>query len=598
MWHFKLRLNKKSNRLIKGFFVTFLVLSWLLTGWPATYVPGFGIFPPKVREVQAVSLPATSYVSSASSAVITGGGADQIVTTAPAAASTATSCKNAKTTGYCQETPGVANVTNAQAAPTAPNGKGWIFDTAMNSTIPTGTWTFNMRTTSSSATGTGFITVCAWKVKVTAGAISSSTAIFACTDGATNVQGSTSQLTFSVAIASVPATSFAATEYLYVEFWLHSTVAGTSTTGKVTFESNAGAPDDIVTQGASSNLAPSAPSQDSPLNNATGVSTTPTFLMTATDPELNGLGYKVTIYSNNLCTTVVQTNDQAISSTGWTGTNATCTGAPTSCYASGTQGSFLTQTALSASTQYWWKASAKDPDGLNTFTDSSTCNNFTTAAANPTYTQNHYRWYVDAASENVTDPWSATAGIDIAEDTAIPPLPFAYDPPGPTETLRLRTNITVNTATITGNSKYFKLQYRTGIDSDCSTGTWTDVGTGDWLYNTSSSVVNGTALTIAKLTATNILETYSKAKPATTPNGTSSLGQNIEFDFNIVGTNSTSATRYLFRVVETDNAGTSSTNLAAWTNCPILTTKPGTDNFMRHGEFFSGSSEQGFFWAN
>ncbi|MDP3793810.1 MAG: hypothetical protein Q8R07_03600, partial [Candidatus Uhrbacteria bacterium] len=71
----------------------------------------------------------------------------------------------------------------------------------------------------------------------------------------------------------------------------------------------------------------------------------------------------------------------AVSATGWTGTNATCTASPTACYTSGTQGSFLTQTALSASTQYWWKASAKDPDGNGTFTNSSTCNTFTTGAA-------------------------------------------------------------------------------------------------------------------------------------------------------------------------------------------------------------------------
>ena len=129
------------------------------------------------------------------------------------------------------------------------------------------------------------------------------------------------------------------------------------------------------------NSAPNAPSQDSPANSATGVSATPTFLMTATDPETNNLGYKVTIYSNSGCSTVVQTNDQAVSSTGWTGTNASCTANPTSCYTSGTQGSYLTQTALSASTQYWWKASAKDPDGNGSFTDSSTCNTFTTAAA-------------------------------------------------------------------------------------------------------------------------------------------------------------------------------------------------------------------------
>ncbi len=131
------------------------------------------------------------------------------------------------------------------------------------------------------------------------------------------------------------------------------------------------------------NKPPNAPTQDSPANAATGVSVTPTFTMTATDADttVDNLSYKVTIYSNSGCTTVVQTNDQAVSSTGWTGSNATCTAAPTACYTSSTQGSFLTQTALSASTQYWWKASAKDPDGNGSFTDSSTCNTFTTGAA-------------------------------------------------------------------------------------------------------------------------------------------------------------------------------------------------------------------------
>ena len=131
------------------------------------------------------------------------------------------------------------------------------------------------------------------------------------------------------------------------------------------------------------NKPPNAPSQDSPANAATGVSVTPTFLMTATDADttVDNLSYKVTIFSNSACTTVVQTNDQAVSATGWTGTNATCTASPTACYTSGTQGSFLTQTALSASTQYWWKASAKDPDGSGAFTDSSTCNTFTTGVA-------------------------------------------------------------------------------------------------------------------------------------------------------------------------------------------------------------------------
>ncbi len=129
------------------------------------------------------------------------------------------------------------------------------------------------------------------------------------------------------------------------------------------------------------NKPPNAPSQDAPANSATDVSVTPTFTMTATDDDADKLGYKVTIFSNSGCTTIVQDNDQATSTPGWTGTNATCTAAPTSCYTSGTQGSFLTQTALSNSTQYWWKAKAKDPDGNGKVTDSSTCNTFTTVSA-------------------------------------------------------------------------------------------------------------------------------------------------------------------------------------------------------------------------
>jgi len=130
------------------------------------------------------------------------------------------------------------------------------------------------------------------------------------------------------------------------------------------------------------NTAPSAPSQNNPTNGQTGVSTTPTFTMTATDPDGNNIGYKVTIYSNSACTTVVSTHDQAVNSTGWAGTNSSCTASPNSCYTSGTQGSFALQAGdvLTVSTQYWWKASAKDPDGVGGFTDSATCNSFTTNA--------------------------------------------------------------------------------------------------------------------------------------------------------------------------------------------------------------------------
>lgn len=338
------------------------------------------------------SFPATSYLSNTASAQITSTISWQIVTTAPSTSDVTTSCKNAKTTGYCQEKPGAANKTNGLTVPTAPNGTGWIYDTALNSTIPTGAWTFNVKTTSSSATGTGFITVCAWKVTISAGAITGSSNFINCVDGATNVQSVTTALASSVSVASVPAQSFSQSQYLYVEYWLHTTVAGTSATGNVAFEANAGAADDIVTPGSSSNLAPNAP---------TGLSTTSigqtsaTLQMTATDPESNNIQYDVLLYANDSsCSTGSTTDyDESVSQAGWSGQNATCTSG-LDCYTSGTQGS-LSASSLTAATNYSWKSRAKDPQGLNTFGSYSSCTPFTTQAAGPTLDQllRHGEWF-------------------------------------------------------------------------------------------------------------------------------------------------------------------------------------------------------------
>jgi murein DD-endopeptidase MepM/ murein hydrolase activator NlpD len=149
---------------------------------------------------------------------------------------------------------------------------------------------------------------------------------------------------------------------------------GTSGTGSI------GA---FVTATITFNSPPNAPSQDAPANNAVNTGTSPVFNMTATDPESDNLQYKVTIYSDNGCSSVVQTDDETSSNTGWSGQNATVSTSNDS-YTSGTQGTFTTQTPLSKGTQYWWKASAIDPLGSNTFTDSATCNTFITSVA-PTF---------------------------------------------------------------------------------------------------------------------------------------------------------------------------------------------------------------------
>ena len=152
----------------------------------------------------------------------------------------------------------------------------------------------------------------------------------------------------------------------------------------------------------------------------------------------------------------------------------------------------------------------------------------------------------------MTDPWSSLTGINLAEDTVLTPIPFAYDPPSVTQELRLRLNLTVGNTTIAANTKYFKLQFRTGTDSDCSSGSWTDVdvkntGSAAWRY-AESSVSDDTTLTVAKLTGTDRLETYSNAKPANTPTGTTATGEDIEFDFHIIDRKTATAVQSLKRL--------------------------------------------------
>src|SRR5258708_5283349 len=334
---------------------------------------------------QAVILPSTIYLSSTTSAQITTTVSDQIVTAAPASSNTTTSVKEAKSTTYFQWQPTIAGNTTASAsAPTSPNGKGFIYDTALNSTIPTGTWTFNVETKNSttSSTAVGHVVVCAWSVTLSAGSINLSSQIFSCQEGATNIVGnnSTALTASSVSVSSVAAQSFDGSHFLYVEYWLRVTTATGSTTFTTSFEDNAGTKDDIVLPGASANLAPNTPTLNSPANAATAVSTTPTMTMTANDPESNNIRYKILICSNSTCGTVVQTIDQNTSQTGWSGQNATCSAA-NDCYTSGTQGSFIVQTSLSANTQYWCETFAKDPSDSNTFSSASLIFSFTTAAS-------------------------------------------------------------------------------------------------------------------------------------------------------------------------------------------------------------------------
>lgn len=256
--------------------------------------------------------------------------------------------------------------------------------------------------------------------------------------------------------------------------------------------------------------------------------------------------------------------------------------------------------AAGATAEYQVTASSENP---GTFTSTSgtwyaqTIAVHPASAADPTFTQNTYRWYADNDSTNPGDVWG---NPDLAENTAITITPVSNDPPSTTQELRLRINFTVATANMDVSTEYFKLQYRTGTDSDCSTGSWTDVNSGNaWEYAT-SSVTDGSDITESLSNTTSSAgQEYVKSRPSQVNHVAVSTSEITEYDFHIVGTSATANERYLFRMVETDSGGTSSTAFVdGYSNCPILTTEPGTDNLMRHGNVFSADSEQGFYWAD
>lgn len=213
-----------------------------------------------------------------------------------------------------------------------------------------------------------------------------------------------------------------------------------------------------------------------------------------------------------------------------------------------------------------------------------------TPVATTTYTQNTYRWYQDNNALNPTTAWGTPA---IAENTAIVTLPAGNAPPDPTVSLRLRVNFTIGTVNLSASSVQFKLQFKAGTDSTCTTGIWTDVGASQaWQYAT-SGVTDGSTIVTVLLSTSNVGGQYAKSAPTALNANAATIGQNIEYDFHVIGTLSTTVTQYSFRAVKSDG-----TLFGTYTNCPTLTTAPGTSNLLKHGDFFQNGAEQGFFWVN
>ncbi len=333
-------------------------------------------------QVVSAAIPQTLYLSKTPSTVAAAQGTYwQFISSAPFQRNNSTVAGIGAQSGYTQFIPGVSNSLNGQIMPAAPNQQGFIYDVPGNTTVPAGNWTFNISYENFAILGTGYVMVCPWKLKFNNGNLETFSQIGACTQGADNIQSkSYTLLSTTVTISGLPAVSFANDEYLYVEYWMKSPVAGNSTS-KVYFDANGGAAQSLTLPGVPQNMAPSAAVRSVPRNGETNVDVVPVFKLSSIDPESNPIQYKIFIYDSAGCSTAWKTVDLSISEAGWAGLNASCTKV-NDCYSSGAQAEYTLQAPLAYRSQYWWRVMSTDPTGsaLSSINAVSECFSFTTRA--------------------------------------------------------------------------------------------------------------------------------------------------------------------------------------------------------------------------
>ena len=133
------------------------------------------------------------------------------------------------------------------------------------------------------------------------------------------------------------------------------------------------------------NGSPEPPILALPTNSATNASLTPELRLGSIGNDTDYLRYKIDVCSTSNCSVIVRTIDQTSSQTGWQSQSqqsGTAYSGDTTTIIQYAVHQYQTA-ALTASTQYWWRAYAIDPGGSNQWSVASTISTFTTGSATP-----------------------------------------------------------------------------------------------------------------------------------------------------------------------------------------------------------------------
>src|SRR6266704_2365666 len=158
-------------------------------------------------------------------------------------ADTSASVKDAKTVANFPVDPGVGSSTTTATEGASPSGFAWVYDIDLAGVqIQSGTWTFHVKTTATSATGTAFIHLQVFTCLTHS--LGTCTKKITVDDAATNIQATT-----TATVRTYTATSVAAfnANFLAVEYWVDQTVASGSTTETITITTVATSTSDVQT---------------------------------------------------------------------------------------------------------------------------------------------------------------------------------------------------------------------------------------------------------------------------------------------------------------------------------------------------------------
>ena len=593
----KIQLKLKPKKVLKPLAIFFLITSWLLTGYPAISIPGFGIFPPKINEAVAATA-GPSYASTA----VNDAGTGTLAWTTPG---NATATDDSKASVALTKNTGISNYIKATgfgfSVPSNARIDGITVEWEKSDNLDGGTGETQdnaVRIVKTDAIGaTDLSNISNWTTTDTFVSYGGAANLWGDTWTAADINGSTFGAAISAKNVKVSGGGAATTAYvdsvrITITYTLPIMTVGT--TGTQTSTMNIGSTNNYV--GGAFTFA-----TDINTATVTQVIVTDTGTVNANSNLSNADIYYETAATT--CSSETYGGTETLFGTGATFnasekstiTGSMSVGTTQVCVyvvldvGSGASGSETIEIEITnPSTEVTISSGTVTPGTAVAISGTTTLQ-----SASATFTQNKYLWYVD---NDLADPTAIWGNPDLIENQAIVVVPSGNDPPDTAQELRLRVNYVVNTAGISISEKYFKLEYKAGTDGTCTTGSWTDVGTGDWVYATSGVTDGADIIKVLSDTTTGKGEEYVKGKPSQVNHVAASAAEIIEYDFHIVGTNATANTQYSFRVVETNNLGTTEVVFDGYTSCPTLTTEPGMANLLRHGNVFTEGIEKGFFW--